>query len=1011
VVEVEAETEPAHYEKLLAEPQLENLQQIIHLQTLFGPSGADSLQQLENQLEAGVYSLFYLVKALQARGNNREHIDIVLVSDYVHEVTGRETFIHPANAALAGLGKVVNMENFNLKCRTLDIDQQTGTDRIITEINAGDTGTDYKVAFRCGQRYVEELIPIDITHTRDNPVTIKPDGVYIITGGTGGLGLQIARYLAGQNKVNLALINRSPMPRRGEWPGIKKSKKAAPLAEKINAIEEIEKKGAHVLCCCADVAREAEIRETIRLLRNQFGKINGIIHCAAVGTGQAGKPVKDDDKEVFRQVMAPKVQGTWILDRLTREDQPDFFVLFSSSITLMGGMGSGSYTAGNTYLNAFASYRGKAGLRTTAICWAAWEETLKKQHDIGIDKGKHLFRVQSTAEILRAFSEILAGDRDVPVVITGRLNYKSEIFYLGSRLPFRLSAELRERVEKYREHPPGDSTPNENRQVSPVKLKGREDGHYQQLERQIAQVYGEFLGYPEISIYDNFYELGGDSIIAAKMVRAANQLPGVNLVVEDLLRYPTVKELANLQTPALPTVESAASRTGLDITPVEKKDYYPVSDFQEALFVFSQLRGSKSLGTANNLPSALLVESEVDGQRIGQIFQQLVDRHEALRTSFCYVGKTSVQRIHDRVAITMDNIEVEPGTGIASLIKDFVKPFDLGLAPLLNVRLVRLGPGTNRYLLLIDMHHITADGQSGVNLIKDFFDLYGKKRLTPLSIQFIDYLDWFGSPYNKPVLAIQERYWLGVFKDGVPELHMPLDRPRPWLQSFKGDSVSFESSAGLKQGLNETAAKNAATLFMVLLAVLDAVLFKYTGDEDIVIGIAAAGRRLPQLEPLVGSFVNILAVRNSPGKQQTFKTLLEHVKVNLIRAFENQDYPFGQLAKKLDTAKELGRNPICDVTMALQNQQRISMEIDGLVFSPQPVRIDALDIDLNFNIKEEHNRLSFRLEYCSRLYKRETASTILTDYINALENIIRDDTIAVKDITKDKNIQRRRHEQ
>jgi non-ribosomal peptide synthetase component F len=252
---------------------------------------------------------------------------------------------------------------------------------------------------------------------------------------------------------------------------------------------------------------------------------------------------------------------------------------------------------------------------------------------------------------------------------------------------------------------------------------------------------------------------------------------------------------------------------------------------------------------------------------------------------------------------------------------------------------------------------------------------------------------------------------LEVFKDGVPELHMPLDRPRPWLQSFKGDSVSFESSAELKQSLNETAAKNAATLFMVLLAVLDAVLFKYTGDEDIVIGIAAAGRRRPQLEPLVGSFVNILAVRNSPGKQQTFKTLLEHVKVNLIQAFENQDYPFGQLAKKLDTEKELGRNPICDVTMALQNQQTISMEIDGLVFSPQEVGIDALDIDLNFDIKEEHNRLFFRLEYCSRLYKRETASAILTDYINALETIIRDDTIAVKDIIKDKNIHRRRHEQ
>jgi NAD(P)-dependent dehydrogenase (short-subunit alcohol dehydrogenase family)/acyl carrier protein len=1010
VLEVDGEPGPglqADYERLRAGGELKNVRQIIHLQSITGEKEADSPEELEKQLETGVYSLFYLVRALQDGVGHRETIDIVLISDYVHEATGRERCIHPGNAALFGLGKVVNVEYFNFRCRSIDIDGDTGVDDIMTEIAAG--YSDYKVAYRGGKRYVEELESVDILKTAPRTrqgagVTIKPEGVYIITGGTGGLGLEIAGWLALQGSRHIALINRSKIPDRSQWPGIIESGRTPALAEKIKCIQQIEKKGAALVCCPADVSNPGELEKTLGFLREKFGKINGIVHSAAVGSGQAGKRLSDDDPEIFRLVMAPKARGTWLLDRFTREDHLDFFVVFSGAITLVGGIGSGSYTAGNTYLNSFAQYRKKTGRHTAAMGWAVWEGSLKK-YDIGFDSRKHLFEVQSTAEILQAFAEIL--ESNVPLVIFGRLNHKSEIFHLGKRLPLRLSAGLPF---------PGLTAPpvkSPGAGAAPVELTGRPRGNYPEVEQQMAQVFGEFLGYREINVYDNFYELGGDSIIAAKMIQAVNHRHQLSLAVEDLLRCPTVAELGDIlkgknsgaarektlqQT--LPAEALTAGRGYLTIQPVEKKEYYPAAEFQKTAHILSQLKGSKVVGLTYNLPVVMVVEGDIDKKRFSHIFQVLAQRHEALRTSFTEVDKQTVQRIHDKVFIPVDFIEVENDRGIDALVTDFIKPFDLGQAPLFRVQLAKL-PAKNsprRHLLLMDIHHGVSDGQSGMNLLKDFTDLYGNKELPELPVQFKDFINCRHQACNRPVLEKQEAYWLEVFKGGVPALNMPLDRPRPWMQSFKGDNVYTEAGEELSLRLNQVASRAGLTSFIVLLAAFQVLLSRYTGNEDMVIGVPVANRRHPQLQPLVGSFVNMLPLRNAPGKSKTFKELLNQVKANVIEAFENQDYFFGELIRRLGIQKELGRNPFYDVMLAMQIHEKPVMETKGLTFTPYPVLKNSADIDLTLDVKEKDKQLVFRWEYCSRLYNRETIEGLAANYTAVLEHITRDLNIFITDI-------------
>jgi acyl carrier protein len=533
----------------------------------------------------------------------------------------------------------------------------------------------------------------------------------------------------------------------------------------------------------------------------------------------------------------------------------------------------------------------------------------------------------------------------------------------------------------------------------------------------MAQIFGEFLGYREIGIGDNFYELGGDSIIAAKMINTVNQRMGLNVAVEELLKHPTIEELAKILNkrqipktgdtgkyplePGSPREEGATAGF-LSINPMEKKEYYPTSEFQEALHIYSQIRGSKGVGVAYNLPLALLVEGKVDKQRLEQVFQGLTERHETLRTWFEEVKKQSVQRIHHHPAFKLDYIQVENeiNQDIDALIKDFVKPFDLEKAPLLRVRLVKLEREAEKYLLLIDIHHIISDGQSGMILMKDFMDLYRNQPLEPLPVQFKDFIQPRLDAGGAVIAKKQEAYWLDVFKEGVPELDMPLDRPRPWMQSFKGDNVYVGNSEGLKERLNELASTTQTTLFMVLLAAFNVLLFKYTGNQTIVTGVPSAGRRFPGMKPLIGSFVNTLPLKNHPGKSKTFTQLLAEVKLNSIKAFENQDYPFGRLVRKLGVQKQLGRNPVYDVMFVFQNQENLEtgLDIEGLKFKPYRVLRNNTDVDLVLDVNEKHRQLFFRWRYCTRIYNRESIETMAANYIKILETIIRDKDILIQNI-------------
>lgn len=1005
VMEVEVESgKPTDCEKLLKEPGLKDLQQVIHFQSLLGERTVETVGELETQLERGVYSLFHLTRALLETHSQKEDVDMVLISDVVHEVTGQESHLHPVNAALFGLGKVVSMENVNLRCRTIDIDDSAEIEHIIREIKAG--YTEYKVAYRCGQRYVEEMTAVDITTITGKEVTIKSQGVYMITGGAGGLGLEIAAYLASQNKVNLALINRSRFPDRSEWSALLNNPVEPELAEKIKTIQEIEKKGSRVLCCSADVAREEEIEKVISALRNQFGKINGIIHCAAVGSGRVGKRIEEDKKEIFKEVMAPKVQGTWILDRLTREDKPDFFVVFSSPITLVGGIGSGSYTSANAYLDAFAAYRSRLGQKTMAMSWAPWENTVKRMNT-PFSGNKHLLEMLSTTTIIKAFNQVLP--KDIRLAVIGRLNYKSEIFYLGDRLPLRLSDDIKHRVKESQEKnelAPDGKKSSKSEDIK-IKLTGRRDNQYSEVEKEVAQIFGQFLGYQEISIYDNFYELGGDSIIAIKIINTINKLRALKITATDLLKHPGVKDFAELLDKNYLTKTEERIKYS-SIPAAEEKTYYEVSSSQRRIFLLSQ---KNAADTSWNISYAMKIEGELDNERFEKVFQELINRHETLRTSFHAAAGKLVQKVNSNVDFKINYLELNNDHPLTTAVKEesglhqwvnenvnrWIKFFDLSQAPLLRVGVLNVKD--REHLLIFDIHHIISDEISMDILVREMIQLYSGKKTRELKIQYKDFSAWQDKLMMSGQLKKHEEYWLNRFRGDIPVLQLPIDYQRPTTSNFSGEVLVFTMDKPLRTQLNALASETKTTLYWILMAVYNILLSKYTGQEDIVVGVLVDGRTHPQLENILGMFVNVLPLRNYPQGDKTFMEFLQEVKENLLDAYANQDYPFDELVDRLKIVRNINRNPLFDVSFQMHPLAIQEIELsEDVKFTPILLTHRKAKHDLLLEFYEFNDVLRFELLYSTELFTSQTIDRMINGFINIINDVVVTPYVKLKDI-------------
>jgi acyl transferase domain-containing protein/acyl carrier protein len=498
---------------------------IIHLCSAAGPFEVKNYEELQESQSNGVFNLLFLIKSTIKQ---KREIEVVITAKLVNEVTGLERIICPENSILFGLGKIVNMEYPHIRCRMIDMDENFESDQLLAELKSSDD--DYQVAYRNGVRYVDELNKVNLNEFKTDGFQVNSEGIYIISGGTGRLGLKAAKYLASKGKINIALVNRSVFPNKSRWADIL-GKSDDLYYSKVKAMRDIEESGSKVTCYSVDITNEKDLDIFLTEMRKQYGRINGIIHCAGVGVGSKGKLLSKESKETFKAVLLPKVEGTWLLDKLTSNDPMDFLILYSSLITLSGGRGAGSYVAANSYLDSYAALRNKRQRKTLVINWPVWEEDEgenenENENEKENEKEKLIFNEITTEKAISALDDVL--NRNISRIIIGELNYSNNIVDKEGYLPFRLSDELKRLVlQKNQEFTMHNMVYDSALGTGEV----------------ITQLCQEVLGCDNIGPNDNLLDLGMDSFLGIQLISKLEKVFGERIKVGYLFMYPTVTKI------------------------------------------------------------------------------------------------------------------------------------------------------------------------------------------------------------------------------------------------------------------------------------------------------------------------------------------------------------------------------------------------------------------------------------------------------------------------------------
>ncbi|MCY9561644.1 amino acid adenylation domain-containing protein, partial [Paenibacillus apiarius] len=486
----------------------------------------------------------------------------------------------------------------------------------------------------------------------------------------------------------------------------------------------------------------------------------------------------------------------------------------------------------------------------------------------------------------------------------------------------------------------------------------------------------EVLGLERVGIRDNFFDIGGHSLRAMTLVSRIHQTLEAEVPLRQLFLSPTIESLAS----ALDTAEGRAFEA---LVPAPAQAAYPLSSAQKRLYVLQQLEGAE---LSYNMPAALRLTGTLDRQRLESALQALIARHESLRTAFVAVDGEPMQRIVEVPGFTVTYEEAR-GVEAQAYIRRFLRPFDLGVAPLLRTTVVRLDEAD--HVLLFDMHHIVSDGTSISILVQELTKLYAGEELEPLRLQYKDYALWQQGYRQSAAYRKMESYWLSQFAGELPVLSLPTDAPRPAMRSFEGDRVDFELDSVLAEAVRELAQESGTTVYMVLLAAYSALLGRLSGQEEVIVGTSIAGRSHADLQGMMGMFVNTLALRMNPSGEKPFSTYLEEVKQTALGALEHGDYPFEELVEQVVKQRDMSRNPLFDAMLVLQNTEQADLELAGLQWTPYPIESGAAKFDLTLSISEHEQGMRCSLEYASKLFERTTIERWAGHFTELLRQAVR----------------------
>jgi len=963
------------YVRLFSDTKKINFLKIVHLATVQNrEEELKSCKQLNEVLELGTYGLFHIIKSISVNGI-RNKLEIILISDNVNEVVGNEVMLKPENAALFGFGKVIVLENSTIRCRCIDIDLKIEIDTLVSEISAN--YSEYHTAYRNGARYVEELKQTQMSNVKDNRLELIEDGLYIITGGAGGIGLEIGKYLVTKKRINLALLGKTKLPEREKWTEILEANTDKDLCRKLKGIKEIEAKGSNVIYCSVDITKQEELDAVITDLRGKYGRVAGVFHCAGIASE---KITINKQLDRINSVLSPKIQGTWLIDKLTRSDYPDFFVMCSSINTLLPNVGQADYIAANSYLDAYTEYRSKFGNKTLVINWPLWKET-GMGFNLSINDNEYPIKSISTKEAINRLFEIL--NKEINRVAIFELNRNSKSPISIDIIPVKMNENILGLMQNFY----SDSKLN-TQGKDYVRIQGREDGQYTEAEHRLAAIWSEIFGVSELNIYDDFYELGGDSIHAIKIANTINKVMKKDIQSTDIFEYLTIYDIAGyldgVNTTAIETINN-----NQQINCLEHK-MFDLSNAQERFWLLQKFNTDL---VVNNLSVTRTLNFEVNIEILNNAMNLLLDRHDALRTVFLENGGVPKQVILPKVDFHIELIDISIHENNLEYIKELIeiedrKPSDMSKL-LLRMKLFKLAEAT--YCIYFNIHHIIVDGISMGIIERELFQIIDsytngiQPNLTPPSIKYVELVMqekmWLETSKAKEM----EKYWLEELALPLPILNISEDFERPKHKTYNSDFIIVNLDNEVMKGLQSLSRKFQSTLHVLILATYFALLNKISNDEDIIVGVPIAQRNNEELDNVVGLLINTISIRIQLTKAATFRELLSIVKEKSIRGYKNSKYPFDLVVSKINPKRDIRRNPVYSTLFQFFDNLQMENE-NGSAF------------DLSLQCKAVADTIEARFDFNTDIFKRETVERIGGYFHNIVTQIIENPDMNLSEI-------------
>ncbi len=511
-------------------------------------------------------------------------------------------------------------------------------------------------------------------------------------------------------------------------------------------------------------------------------------------------------------------------------------------------------------------------------------------------------------------------------------------------------------------------------------------------ELQIAAVWQEVLDVAAVGLDDDFFALGGHSLIATRMVARVRDRLHVRVPLGELFAHPVLESFAA-------AVANLDADKSLPLLPQSREDRLlaPLSWSQQRLWFLDQLEPES---TAYTLHRATRIKGELDLSRLQSALDTLVSRHESLRTVFASRSGEPVQMVMPQMRLQLNTETLSGATDSAlqaRLLDEVRQPFDLQQGPLLRATLI--SPAVNDAVLLLSMHHIISDGWSMGVLCDELSRLYtsGPETLPDLPVQYIDFAIWQRDWLAGAELEKQLGYWRAQLADVPPVLALPYDRVRPAVPSYRGAWQQKRLSIELSQSLNDLARQENCTLYMVLLAGFNILLARYSGREDVVVGSPVAGRQRSELESLIGFFLNTLVLRNDLSGNPDIKEVLARTRETALGAYEHQDLPFEKLLEELQPARSMSTAPLVQVMFNLHNEFDRSLELgdESYVFH---IDRGSAKFDLNMAVAEGKQGLLLAMEYSTDLFDEASVATMLDNYELLLTAIASDPDLRLTEL-------------